>query len=108
MADVICPNCGGRHHETTAEYKPGVITTGKMLRLKQFYRENGWDSFPEQEHIQFGDIFCPGCDGLYSDTGRVQIDQDQYLQELSLQDWSAGDDLNNKNIDKMKPERKKR
>jgi hypothetical protein len=81
MADVICPNCGGRFHETTDAYRFGVVTTGNMLRLKSFYKENGWGSFPEQEHVQFADIDCPGCGGTYSDSGRVNIDQEQYAKE---------------------------
>jgi len=81
MADVICKWCGDRFHETTDAYRPGVVTTGNMLKLKPYYAENGWDSFPEQAHIQFGDIYCPGCGGLYSDNGRVTVDDEQYAAE---------------------------
>lgn len=81
MADTICPNCGGRYHETTDDYVPGAITTGNMLTLKKQYVENGWSSFPEYDSTSFGDMDCPECGGLYSDNGRVTIDEDQYAKE---------------------------
>lgn len=83
MADVICPNCSGRHHSTTAAFKLGEVTTGNMLTLKQFYKDNGWSSFPEDVGMQFGDLECPGCGGSYSDDGRVKVDMEQHEEDMA-------------------------
>lgn len=84
MADVICPQCFGRYHETTSEYRPGVSTTGNMLRLKQVYKDNGWDSFPEGDWVSHGDLCCPECQGSYAAYGEVLVDQEQYAAEIEL------------------------
>lgn len=82
MADVICPQCGGRYHETTGTYRPGMTTTGDMLTLKKTYRENGWSSFYEDVSVALGGLECPECGGAYSHDGVVRIDMDQYEAEL--------------------------
>lgn len=82
MADVICPQCGGRFHETTPAYRPGVTTTGDMLTLKETYRDNGWSSFYEDVSVAYGGLECPECGGCYSHDGVVRIDQDQYEAEM--------------------------
>lgn len=82
MADVICPQCGGRYHETTGAYRPGVTTTGNMLAIKKTYRDNGWSSFYEDVSIAYGGLECPECGGSYSDDGQVRIDREQYEKEL--------------------------
>ena len=87
MADVICPGCGGRYHETTDQYKPGVATRGNMLRLKDFYRENGWVSFPEHADSAFGDLECPDCGSRYTENGMVRIDEMQYASEIGRKEF---------------------
>lgn len=82
MADVICPQCGGRYHETTETYRKGVVTTGDMLTLKKPYRDNGWSSFYEDASISFGGLECPECGGCYSHDGIVRVDQKQLEAEL--------------------------
>lgn len=83
MADVICPQCGERYHETTDDFVFGSVATGNMFRLKQFYVDNGWDSFPQLDVISFGDLECPGCGGSYVTIGgKVKIDMAQYEAEL--------------------------
>jgi len=87
MADVICPQCAGRFHETTGAFVPGEVTTGNMLTLKAQYRDNGWASFPEHAGIAFGGIECPDCGGAYSDDGRVRIDMEQWAKEQGRKEW---------------------
>ena len=82
MADVICPQCGGRYHETTLGFIRGAVTTGNMLRLKDTYRSNGWTSFPEHAGMAYGSLECPECGGAYSSDGRVRIDEAQYEAEI--------------------------
>ena len=83
MADVICPQRGGRYHETTADFRQGVVTRGNMLTLKKSYRENGWSSFYEHESVTHGGLECPECGGTYClDNGIVRIDEDQLNAEL--------------------------
>jgi len=81
MADIICPSCSGRYHETTDAFKLGVTTTGNMLRLKEPYRSNGWTSFPEHEGMSYGALECPECGNQYSSDGRVRVDMDQWAKE---------------------------
>lgn len=85
MADVICPQCGGRYHETTGMYRPGVTTTGDMLTLKKTYRDNGWSSFYEDSSVAFGGLECPECGGCYSHDGVAWIDREQYEKELRFE-----------------------
>ena len=85
MADVICPQCGGRFHETTGEFRLGVVTRGNMLTIKKAYRENGWSSFYEHESVTHGGLECPECGGTYClDGGIVRIDQAQLEAELRV------------------------
>lgn len=89
MADVICPQCGGRYHETTEEYVADVVTTGNMLSLKKTYRDNGWSTFPQDAGTSLGDMWCPECGGSYSDNGVVRIDKEQYTDEMIRQESTA-------------------
>lgn len=69
MADVICPSCGGIYHETTEHFDPDFPAHGGMFRLKEKYRDWGWDSFPADAAIRFADLECPQCGGCYVDPG---------------------------------------
>lgn len=91
MADVICPQCGGRYHETTAAYNPGVTTRGNMLSLKKMYKDNAWESFPEHEGIAFGALECPECGGGYTSNGIVRIDEEQYQAEIESMNQGGRD-----------------
>ncbi len=63
--DVICPNCNEVFHETTAEFNPDVNPNGSMLRLKDRYRADGWDSFVEDSSSIQDELCCPSCGGQY-------------------------------------------
>lgn len=84
MADIICPSCNERYHETTAKYRPDASPNGSMFRLKDKYRENGWSSFIEDESSIGDNLTCPDCGGSYCEgnSGRVRVDKDQYIAEL--------------------------
>lgn len=73
--DVICPSCNESFHETTEEYLPDVSPNGKMFRLKDKYRENGWLSFVEDESSVGDELYCPECGGQYREgpEGRVRV-----------------------------------
>lgn len=77
MADVICPNCNGSYHETTDKYDPALPPNGTMFRLKDQYREFGWDSFIEDDSSIADNLFCPDCGGLYCENGKVRVSDDR-------------------------------
>jgi rubredoxin len=74
MADVKCPNCAGRYHETTGYYDPSVPPNGSMFRLKAVYRENAWTGFVEDSGTIGDNLCCPDCGGPYIVNGRVVVD----------------------------------
>jgi len=85
MADVICPHCNERYHETAEAYRPDVSPNGSMFRLKKKYADNGWQGFPEHDYIIGENLCCPDCQGSYVEVGMVRIDQIQYAAEEKSQ-----------------------
>lgn len=85
MADVICPNCNESYHETSDQYRPDKAPHGGMFRLKEQYREMGWDSFVEDDASIQDNLFCPGCGGLYCEKGKVRVIGwfDQKISEIN-------------------------
>jgi Zn-finger nucleic acid-binding protein len=78
--DVVCPQCRGVYVETNdadgvltfddgltvsnprvRAYDPERITTGNMLRLKQKYRELGWECFQHDSGTTRDALECPSC-----------------------------------------------
>lgn len=82
LADIICPFCNERFHETTEAYRPDVPPNGSMFRLKQKFADNGWQGFPEHDYIIGENICCPDCGGCYIEGGKVRVDHRQYIVEL--------------------------
>jgi uncharacterized protein YbaR (Trm112 family) len=84
MADVICPYCNERFHETTERYNPNIYPNGSMFRLKEKYRDNGWEGFPEHEGTIDENLCCPDCAGKYPEgvDGKVRVDAEQYAAEM--------------------------
>ncbi len=75
MPDIICRNCSGRYHETTDQFDPDKSPHGGMFRLKDKYKANGWEAFPEHSGVTGDAIECPDCGGPYQDiTNRVKVD----------------------------------
>ena len=75
MPDIICRNCSGRYHETTDQFDPNKSPHGGMFRLKDKYKANGWEAFPEHSGVTGDAIECPDCGGPYQDiTNRVKVD----------------------------------
>lgn len=79
MADVICPGCGGRYHETTERFNPDVQPNGTMFTLKEQFGAKGWNwsGFAESESSIGGLLVCPNCDVPYvGQDGRVRLDME--------------------------------
>lgn len=78
MADIICPSCNGRYHETTDRYSGKLPPNGSMFRLKQQYRENGWEGFPEHDGTIGENLICPDCGNQYPEgpTGKVRVESE--------------------------------
>jgi len=77
MADVICPGCKGRFHETNDHYRHNAKShNGVMFKLKEKYGPKGfnWTSFPNNTGIKCGDLECPSCGAPYCAGGfRVTV-----------------------------------
>jgi len=73
MANVICPECRGRYHETTDKFDPEALADGSMFRLKQPYADWGWQTF-SREPQGYGVLECPNCGAPYAPGGHVLID----------------------------------
>lgn len=69
--EIVCPNCRGRFHKTTAKFDNTVPTTGNMLTLHDKYGAKGfnWSTFPESPGMRAGDLECPQCGALYCQGG---------------------------------------
>lgn len=67
--NVLC-NCGS-YHETTEAFDPSRRPHGGMFRLKEPYRSNGWESFPEHEGVTGDALECPNCGAPYGYPVRV-------------------------------------
>lgn len=69
--EVVCPNCRGRFHKTTAKFDNTKPTTGDMLTLHDKYGKKGfnWSTFPESPGMRAGDLECPQCGALYCQGG---------------------------------------
>lgn len=77
MADVICPGCRGRYHETTDAFDPEAPPNGTMFRLKDQYGPQGyhWSSFAPSLGVIGALLVCPNCDVPYvGNSGRVMLD----------------------------------
>ena len=84
--DVKCPSCGGAYHETSHDFDDQLLPLGNMFRLKQKYRQYGWDAFPERDNIRLADLRCPWCDGAYMRGSRIGALVDQMSGETLKQD----------------------
>jgi hypothetical protein len=73
MADVQCPSCNECFHETTDKYHPSKSPNGTMFRLKDKYRDYGWDGFIEDESSIQDSLCCPECGGNYCEYGKVRV-----------------------------------
>lgn len=71
--DVICPGCGQSYHDTTPAYDPDRNANAAMLRLKEKYREWGWDEIIPDRHSSYGCIVCPDCGAALAPSGRLSI-----------------------------------
>lgn len=71
--DVICPGCGQSYHETTDVYDPDKYANAAMLRLKQRYREWGWEEMIADPHSGYGCLVCPDCGGALAPSGKLRI-----------------------------------
>lgn len=63
----FCKACGACYHEVRADkYDPNQRPNATWFRLKPFYRNNGWGSFPENDPAFSGaELWCPGCGASY-------------------------------------------
>jgi len=68
---VRCPGCHGFFHRTTEEYSEDEAAHGGMFTLLDKYGPNGynWTSFPNNDSMKGGDLFCPSCGVGYCTDG---------------------------------------
>jgi len=78
MADMICTSCSGRFYETTKKFNPNKTLTGDMLVLKSKHKNDGWSTFYEDVSCPTGDMSCPECGNLYTNSGGIRVDLEQY------------------------------
>ena len=66
--NFFCPACGGTFHLIDRDKLfDGSHVFGKDFRVMGVAKENNWEVFPEEDHIQGEDLHCPECDNSYAD-----------------------------------------
>ena len=82
MANVICPKCRGRYHETTEHFNPDILPHGAMFKLLKKYGSHGfnWSTFQQHKAVDMAQLVCPSCGGEYLNSkNRVTLDADDAL-----------------------------
>lgn len=71
--DVVCPSCGLSYNSTTKEYDPDIDANPAMLRLKERYKEYGWDEIPADATRGYGCLECPECGSALAPDGKLKV-----------------------------------
>ena len=70
--DIICPQCGSCHFETTDQYDPEKHVHSGMLRLKEPYASYGWMPPPPDPSAGSGSLECAECGALIAPEGKFR------------------------------------
>ena len=74
---VQCPGCKRIQHETTKQFKPGVLVNGSFVKLTEKYAKRGWNCFDEggAAIATTGPamMLCPSCGMSLAPKGRLII-----------------------------------
>jgi len=73
--DIICPQCGACHFETTNQYSSELHAHPGMLRLKEPFASYGWQPMPPDPSAGSGSIECADCGGLLAPEGKFKVRQ---------------------------------